>query len=122
MLANPPARTEGHQTPQPAAHVQEIGLGAGSPDYPDAKSVIHNILQMGEGKSCLIACLLWRWWTRRNKINAKDNVGDKTSLISQIRFWAGESAVYYSKDRAQTIRFCHTSVEGTKFRCFENQC
>jgi hypothetical protein len=41
----------------------------------DAKEVVHQMLNMREGKAVLISCLLWRWWTYRNKINAKDKSG-----------------------------------------------
>jgi ribonuclease HI len=34
-----------------------------------------------------------------NKINAKDKVGEKLNLVSQVRFWAGESREYYSKTK-----------------------
>jgi hypothetical protein len=51
---------------------------------------------MGE-KSVLIACFLWRWWTDRNKINAKDNTGGHENILSQIRYWAGEATQYWKK-------------------------
>jgi hypothetical protein len=58
---------------------------------PDAKAVVQDILAMEEEKSTLIACFLWRWWTRRNKINAKERTGEPIEIISQVRFWAGEA-------------------------------
>jgi hypothetical protein len=63
-------------------------------ECPDAKMVVHEMIGMGEGKSTLIACLLWCWWTRRNKLNAKDKVGDHGSLVAQVRYWASESTQY----------------------------
>jgi hypothetical protein len=37
----------------------------------NAKEVIQTILEQDEDRSTLISCLLWRWWCRRNRINAK---------------------------------------------------
>jgi hypothetical protein len=56
---------------------------------PDAKN--------GRRKSVLIACMMWRWWTNRNKINAKEKVGGQENVVAQTRFWAGECKVFCSK-------------------------
>jgi hypothetical protein len=63
---------------------------------PDAK-VVNQILNMGEEKGVLIACLLWRWWSHRNKLNAKDKTGGQESIVKQIRFWAAESGNFFKK-------------------------
>jgi hypothetical protein len=52
---------------------------------------------MREDQSIVIACLLWRWWTRRNEINAKERTGDPAEILSQVHFWAGEANIYCSK-------------------------
>jgi hypothetical protein len=57
----------------------------------DATEVVHQMLNMREGKAVLISCLLWRWWTYRNKINAKDKPGGQDNLVHQIRVCVGES-------------------------------
>jgi hypothetical protein len=69
---------------------------------PDAKAVVQDILAMGEEKSTLIACFLWRWWTRRNKINAKERTGEPIEIISQVRFWAGEAKQYCTNSTSDT--------------------
>jgi hypothetical protein len=46
----------------------------------DAKAVVKMLLDLHEEKRIMIACLLWRWWTRRNKINAKDKIGSGESV------------------------------------------
>jgi hypothetical protein len=65
----------------------------------DAKAVV---LNCEKEKGVLIACLLWRWWTRRNKINAKESGGSKESLLSQVKFWAGEAEQYCKRQRQIT--------------------
>jgi ribonuclease HI len=64
---------------------------------PDAKAVVHHILSLKEEVSSLIACLLWHWWNRRNKINSKEFAGDKINLVSKVHSWAGESKLYCSR-------------------------
>jgi hypothetical protein len=43
--------------------------------------------------------MIWRWWTNRNKINAKEKVGGQENVVAQTRFWAGECKVFCSKVR-----------------------
>jgi hypothetical protein len=64
---------------------------------PDAKTVVQELLVADEDKSILIACLLWRWWTRRNKLNAKEKTGAHGEIVSQVRYWAGEENQYCRK-------------------------
>jgi hypothetical protein len=72
-------------------------------DYPYAKSVVHEILRMEREKAVMIACLLWRWWTRRNKINAREIGGSKESVRSQVYFWVGEATRYCQKQKQQQV-------------------
>jgi ribonuclease HI len=81
---------------------------------PDAKSVIHLILNLGDDKSTLIVCLLWQWWTRRNKINAKENTGNAEQLVSQVRYWAEECAEYYKKKQAGNRRISDVQWQAPK--------
>jgi hypothetical protein len=68
---------------------------------PDAKSVVHHILLLGEEKSSLIACLLWNWWTRRSKLNANEAACSTERLSAQVRYWAGKSAQYCGKQKKE---------------------
>jgi hypothetical protein len=59
------------------------------------------LLDLHEEKRIMIACLLWRWWTRRNKINAKDKIESGESVLQQTKYWAGESALYCKTQRTE---------------------
>lgn len=57
----------------------------------NAKEVMHVILRLPESRKLLVACLMWRWWTWRNKTNAGDKVGALESLLGDVNYWATES-------------------------------
>jgi hypothetical protein len=37
-----------------------------------AHAVIEELPLLTENEKCKVCCSIWRWWTRRNKINAKE--------------------------------------------------
>ena len=51
----------------------------------DARGVIKLLLELDEEKKTLVVCMLWCWWTRRNKINAKEKGEPIDGLLSRIR-------------------------------------
>jgi hypothetical protein len=67
----------------------------------DAKAVVKMLLDLHEEKRIMIACLMWRWWTRRNKINANDKIGSGESVLQHIKYWAVESALYYKTQQTE---------------------
>jgi hypothetical protein len=64
----------------------------------------------------VIACLLWWWRTRRNKLNPKEKKCSGDSLLSQVRFWAGECAQYCSKQKIRGKASRETGLAGTAAR------
>ena len=68
----------------------------------NAKVMVGDLLALEEDKRILAACTLWRSWTRRNKINAKEKAWSLTELMSQIKYWSSESKLFCQKNVAST--------------------
>lgn len=82
---------------------------------PNARAVVQELLGLNSERSILCATLLWQWWSRRNKINAKEKVGPPAGILSQVRYWAGEAKTYCSKSasgRARADVQCWQRPEG----------
>jgi hypothetical protein len=65
------------------------------------EKVVQEILKLEEKDSTLICCFLWSWWCRRNKINARENVGAWQQVVGQARKWAAESLQFCGKQNDQ---------------------
>jgi hypothetical protein len=63
----------------------------------DGKEAVQELLNLTERDSVQVCCLLWCWWGRRNKINAKENVGPWEHTVGQIRTWTAESLQHCGK-------------------------
>jgi ribonuclease HI len=46
--------------------------------------------------------MLWRWWLRRNKLNAKEQACTEENLKSQINYWTQECDMYCRKGENNT--------------------
>jgi ribonuclease HI len=57
----------------------------------NAMDVVREIIALGEEKAIRICCMLWRWWDRRNKINAGERPCTVDETARQARRWATES-------------------------------
>jgi hypothetical protein len=64
--------------------------------YQHAGAMLEEIMKLDKKKQISVCCLLWRWWTRRNKINHHEKVGELTEVIGQIRYWVTESETFYT--------------------------
>ncbi|KAK1618800.1 hypothetical protein QYE76_024317 [Lolium multiflorum] len=64
-----------------------------------AKTMVEDLLGLGEEQKILVACTLWCCWTRRNKINAKEKEMALKELLSQINYWTSESKQYFLTDK-----------------------
>ena len=56
----------------------------------DAKEVVQLVPDLPEGQRVLLTSMLWRWWSRRNKVNAGETEGvhivtPKLGLTFQFR-------------------------------------
>ncbi|KAM0910182.1 hypothetical protein ACQ4PT_014329 [Festuca glaucescens] len=71
-------------------------------DTQSAKEMIEIIMKLDTEERILVCCLLWQWWSNRNKLNAKEKGRETNQLISQIRYWTSESLQYCRK--AETNR------------------
>jgi hypothetical protein len=61
--------------------------------YDHAGAVIHEILSLNDEQKLLSACLLWRCWLRRNKLNKGEKASSVAETISEIKYWIRESSV-----------------------------
>ena len=41
----------------------------------DAKEVVQSVPDLPEGQRVLLTSMLWRWWSRRNKVNDGETGG-----------------------------------------------
>ena len=57
----------------------------------DAGEFLHAILKLTENKRILVVCMLWCWWTWRNKLNVGDKSVPLGSLDADINHWAVDS-------------------------------
>lgn len=53
--------------------------------------LMHEMLRLPENIKMLVVCLLWRWWTWRNKLNAGEKVCSLDGLSTEINHWAVDS-------------------------------
>lgn len=88
----------------------------------DASAVLLAILRLPEDKNILVVCLLWRWWTWRNKINAGENAGSLDRLPAEINHWAIDSLTLCrspcTEQRVQSIHVWRKPEEGwLKLNC-----
>jgi hypothetical protein len=65
--------------------------------YNNAQDVVQDILALEDRKHSTMCCMLWRWWLRRNKLNAKEQACTKENLKSQIRYWTQECDMHCRK-------------------------
>jgi hypothetical protein len=49
--------------------------------YQHAGAMLEEIMKLDKKKQISVCCLLWRWWTRRNKINHHEKVGELFEVI-----------------------------------------
>jgi hypothetical protein len=54
--------------------------------YQHAGAMIEEILKLDAKTQVTAFCLLWRWWTRRNKINQQEKVGGVEEVIGQVQY------------------------------------
>jgi hypothetical protein len=65
--------------------------------YSNAEDVVHDIISLEEKKSTIVCCMLWSWWLRRNKLNAREKACTEENLRGQILYWSQECDTYCSK-------------------------
>ncbi|XP_073363561.1 uncharacterized protein [Aegilops tauschii subsp. strangulata] len=85
----------------------------------DASAVVQEILRLPENKKLLAICLLWRWWTWRNKVNAGETAVHLNSLPAEISHWATDSlAPPSTEQRLQPVQEWKKPREGSlKLNC-----
>jgi hypothetical protein len=67
----------------------------------NARETVQILVSLSEKESTQVSCLLWYWWNRRNKINAKENVGSWEQIVRQTNSCTAESLQLWSKKKAQ---------------------
>ena len=58
--------------------------------YGYAKEVVQ-VLDLPEDQRVLVTCMLWRWWNRRNKVNAGEKKEACRRNATVMEYWASES-------------------------------
>jgi ribonuclease HI len=53
-------------------------------------------------KRILVCCLLWQWWSNRNKINANEKAKKTEEVVAQIKYWTAKSLQYCRKGSSET--------------------
>jgi hypothetical protein len=64
---------------------------------PDAIAVVQKLLEETPDKLVQICCVLWRWWTGRNKLNAEKKNLSVNEIWRQAQYWTGECRLYCKK-------------------------
>jgi hypothetical protein len=75
----------------------------------NAKEVVQIVLSLKEEECSLICHFLWKWWTRRNRINAKENVGRIEDAIAQARKWTAD-ALQFCRQRLTEVKIRESAV------------
>ena len=57
----------------------------------DAKEVVQSVPNLPEGQRVLLTSMLWRWWSRRNKVNAGEKREAYRRNAIVMEYWASES-------------------------------
>jgi ribonuclease HI len=70
--------------------------------YDSAQDVVQEILKRNDGEKTLIACMLWRWWLRRNKRSKEGKVILVQEILRQSKYWAAESLQIFKKEEKVT--------------------
>jgi hypothetical protein len=58
---------------------------------------------LSEEKKILVCCMLWQWWTRRDKLNAEGKLIDVRDAFGQARYWASESVLHCQKEKDKAL-------------------
>jgi hypothetical protein len=66
-----------------------------------AHAMIDVLISLRQEEQTKVCCLLWRWWTRRNKINVKETAISMDTLHAEIVYWSGESTQFCSRQQIE---------------------
>ncbi|XP_073360407.1 uncharacterized protein [Aegilops tauschii subsp. strangulata] len=56
----------------------------------NARQVVQQIITLREQDEVLVACMLWKWWNQRNKLNKGEKICPVENTAAQVRSWALE--------------------------------
>lgn len=65
----------------------------------NAREVVQALFTLSEDDQVLIACMVWKWWDRRNKLNVGDKVSSVEATSALARTWALESLQINRKEQ-----------------------
>jgi hypothetical protein len=64
-----------------------------------AKAMVDCVLSLLDEERVKVCCLLWRVWTRRNKLNAGETAWSVSETQAQVCYWVGESLLYCRRQK-----------------------
>ena len=67
----------------------------------NSTETVQVLLTLREEDQVMIACMLWKWWDRRNRLNANEKVVSVEATAAHARAWAVESQQYNKKLRTE---------------------
>jgi hypothetical protein len=59
--------------------------------FTTADSVVQEILNLQTDDRTLVVCMLWQWWSARNKLNSEGQQLSVEAVVRQAQYWASES-------------------------------
>jgi hypothetical protein len=74
--------------------------------FTTADSVVQEILNLKIDDRTLVMCMLWQWWSARNKLNSEGVQLSVEAVVRQARYWASESE-----------RFCRSKPSDRQIAC-----
>jgi hypothetical protein len=71
-------------------------------DMQTAKAMMEEILKLEKEQRTLVCCMMWQWWSNRNKVNANEKARAMAEIVSKTRYWTAESLQFCQKERTNS--------------------
>jgi hypothetical protein len=67
-------------------------------DMQTTKAMMEEILKLEKEQRTLVCCMMWQWWSNRNKVNANKKARGTGEIVSKTRYWTAESVLSKGKN------------------------